>query len=378
MRTAPLLAGLLLAACKDPPPPAAVADDLRVETYAATTADGELAIPVEVEEGDVFQVVVHADTEDYAFGRYDLFDPSGDPAYRGEVWATRDEVLTGAVWTFSWASTLGWPVREQDGPLAPGTWSVVVRTATGEAGGFRFTDDPVDVNVTISRRNREDLSKGALHLRVAYTGGLEEDAEVVRTTEAAAERVAALYADVGIAVTATYTTLDADAAFVNDQRPIAGVAELAGAADPRAIVVLVGDEFDVNGMLGLTYTAPGPFAVETGTAAVRVGWLELAGADAAMSERELSTYGTVMAHEVGHYLGLPHPVESTYDTWDALEDTVECTEEAACDAVFLDNLMSWAADCAGSLDVDCVQNERLTPDQFGVMQRYVGVTGGAP
>ena len=42
-------------------------------------------------------------------------------------------------------------------------------------------------------------------------------------------------------------------------------------------------------------------------------------------------FGETMAHEIGHYMGLYHPVEASYNYWDALEDTVECGTWNACE-----------------------------------------------
>ena len=80
--------------------------------------------------------------------------------------------------------------------------------------------------------------------------------------------------------------------------------------------------------------------------------------------------GETMAHEAGHYLGLFHPVETSYALWDALDDTPECDDSAACAAALGTNLMFPYPVCAFS---ECEEQGLLTPKQVGVMHRYVGV-----
>ena len=63
-----------------------------------------------------------------------------------------------------------------------------------------------------------------------------------------------------------------------------------------------------------------------------VSWLEGAGYDGQFNAEEIQMLGETMAHEIGHYMGLYHPVEASYNYWDALEDTEECGTWNACEA----------------------------------------------
>jgi hypothetical protein len=73
-----------------------------------------------------------------------------------------------------------------------------------------------------------------------------------------------------------------------------------------------------------------------------------------------------MAHEVGHFQGLMHPVESSYETWDALGDTPECGGPNACERDVGNNLMF------PYTVLGIGPQEELTPDQTGVIMHYVG------
>ena len=84
-----------------------------------------------------------------------------------------------------------------------------------------------------------------------------------------------------------------------------------------------------------------------------------------LSPRELMA---VLAHEIGHYMGLYHPVEASYNYWDALEDTVECGTWNACETQLGNNLMFPYPICYGA----CELQTEITSDQMGVLQRYTG------
>jgi len=81
--------------------------------------------------------------------------------------------------------------------------------------------------------------------------------------------------------------------------------------------------------------------------------------------------GETMAHEGGHYLGLFHPVEFSYDDWDAISDTPECASETDCDETLGTNLMYPYPVC-DYYYTSCVKQDQLTDGQTGVWQRYIG------
>lgn len=78
-----------------------------------------------------------------------------------------------------------------------------------------------------------------------------------------------------------------------------------------------------------------------------------------------------IAHEVGHYLGLFHPVEDGFTYWDYLDDTEECTNRTNCEDVLGTNLMFPYPICA--VYNACDPQDQLSAKQVGVIQHYVGV-----
>ena len=145
------------------------------------------------------------------------------------------------------------------------------------------------------------------------------------------------------------------------------VADAAGQAE--AITVLVGESLEgSSGGLGVSGGIPGAIAASP-RGVVVLSWLAAAGADAAFNEAELNVFGETMAHEVGHYLGLFHPVEKDYQQWDALEDTVECETESACDQQLGRNFMFPYPICTNS---GCESQRMISDDQRGVLHRFTG------
>ena len=146
--------------------------------------------------------------------------------------------------------------------------------------------------------------------------------------------------------------------------------QAASEGDGTQVIVIVGETID-GGLdyLGVSGNIPGTL-VSTGRTGTVVSWLSNAGADAEFDPVEIQIYGETLAHEVGHYVGLFHPVETTYDLWDALDDTEKCAGDNQCETALGANLMfPWpVCDFSG-----CVSQDQLTPDQQGVMHRYTGV-----
>jgi hypothetical protein len=126
---------------------------------------------------------------------------------------------------------------------------------------------------------------------------------------------------------------------------------------------------DADYLYGEAGGIPGPFAAQP-HAAVFVSWLANAGGDAAFDDEDILLFGETMAHEMGHYLGLFHPVEDGWDAWDAVADTPDCSAIGECEDALGDNLMFPYPVCGARA---CVRQSALTEIQGGVVQGYIGV-----
>lgn len=340
---------------------------LDVSNWSGTSdQDGYVQIPVEVGSGvRSFQVIPSRD-DDYVTVDY-IYAPNGNAVFDWEDWWDSNESLTEAIYPYSNMATMNWPIREEDPALTEGTYEVWV-AAVDSQGRY---DSNMDVSATILQRRDSNFNQGSLHVAIAYAGGLESDTEVSSGVEAAVDYWAQLYDSYGVAMTVEYTTIDIDSDLEAPDRGSPEYKALYSSLSERSVVVIVGEL--INGdqwLYGQAAGIPGPFAA-TEISVVAVSWLVNAGSNGVFSEEEIYLFGETMAHEVGHYLGMYHPVESSYNYWDALSDTPECTSMNNCESQMGDNLMFPYPICYSMSN--CERQGELTDGQIGIVQRYVGV-----
>lgn len=338
------------------------------ETFTATSdRDGYVEIPVEIEAGEVFQVVVEGRrslySTDYALA------PDGGAAFDWEDWYDAYESLTGALYPTQGQTSFDWPVRASDGPLEAGEWTVKVATLNNN-----YEYDPgVDVDVTVLVRPEPDPAAGTLRTVVAYAGDLSSDAAVVAGVEAAVAWWQEIYAAIGIDLQVTYTDIALDPALGWADDGEEEIEALLAGQDGMATLLVVGDEIAGDDWLyGMAAAIPGAYSA-TPRSVVYLSWLVHAGANGELSEGEVLQMGETMAHETGHYLGLFHPVEDGgTDEWvwiDALDDTADCGSWQTCEDQLGANLMFPYPVCTSR----CVRQSELTAEQGVVANQWVGV-----
>lgn len=179
----------------------------------------------------------------------------------------------------------------------------------------------------------------------------------------------ALLGQAGLRVTAVFRNLDESTVeefrFIRSQadaRNLAARGPLPPAVDPLSINVFLVEDFVDNrdSILGQSMGIPGPAGVHGTTAS---GVIVAAG-NMYSGRYDPSFVGKVLAHELGHYMGLFHTTESSGLSFDPLLDTHEChrdsTEFAFGTCPDRDNLM-WPFALPDS--------ELLTRDQAWVLAR---------
>lgn len=265
-------------------------------------------------------------------------------------------------------TAFNWPIREVDGPLDDGLYTVDL--GTYDTAAEPHVQGDVPVALTLHKNHAVGFSGGTVHALIVYADGLGDDPVVTNGTEAAVEVWRTLWAAFGITLDEEFVTSTIDPAL---PWPGTGGPEMENAAsqgDGTQVIVIVGETIDGGTKyLGASGNIPGTLVPtqRTGTA---VSWLANAGPNGVFDDVEIQIYGETLAHEVGHYVGLFHPVETTYDLWDALDDTEKCTSESQCEDDLGANLMYPWPVCGA---FDCVSQDQLTPQQQGVMHRYSGV-----
>ncbi len=347
----------------------APAETLRVETQQVTSnGRGILEVDFEVQEGERFQVVQSGDRNNGVYFTEELIDPDGNTVLTWEDWTGSEYSLTSAVYGAEFANTLNWPVREEDGPVAAGVWTLVGDTL--DASYRQEADQDVEVTIFYRKDLAEDV--GTVHSIIAYCEGVREDEEVVLGVEAAVAYWTELYASWGITLTTEYADIAVDPSLPDTYLGVDEYKELLEQQVDYPLLMVIGEEIAGDAYIyGEAGGIPGPM-LATEISAVELSWLAHAGQNGKFSDEEVLLMGETMAHETGHFLGLFHPAEyPNWDYWDALDDTEECTSYSDCEDDLGDNLMFPYPVCTSI--VDCLRQDRLSDQQVGILQRYVGV-----
>lgn len=331
--------------------------------YGATqvvTTNRQGFATVEVEVDGYRSVLLQADpVDDVAIAAWSVLDERGDEAWSLDAWSG-DEIWGGAAVPDA-RTVINFPSRAADGPIVDGTWTfefVVI-----DAAGYGVPG--AEVNVEAFFKEDPDLTSSCLPVRVVYARD-RDDADTRAAVLGALARFMEVYAAVGISVI-PFEELSSNLP-PDVPRPGDGDARYTDLSRAGAVTLVVGDTVDGSmDILGQAGGIPGAVAVGPQSVVAIAAALH-AGANGRFNEAEIATMGETMAHEVGHYLGLVHPVQ--YDdalnvvAFDAIDDTRTCSDVDECDQRLGQNLM---------YPYSGRSQYELTEAQTGVMHRYVGV-----
>ncbi|MFK7931363.1 MAG: hypothetical protein AB8H79_24495 [Myxococcota bacterium] len=277
-----------------------------------------------------------------------------------------DEMPSGGVVNQS-INHFNWPIDAGDAAISGESVTVVygvVRSDNTFAPGAEIAIDGL-------LSPDPDFSSSTLTVNLHWAGGIDEDPEIKLAVEAAVTEMKRIYEASNVVVEVTYQTFDGGAL----PRPGFGSPdtweELSRSTDNRAVDVVVVDTIagSESSILGAAGSIPGGL-LATAKSGVILSASANAGPDLIYSESEILLLGGTMAHELGHMLGLFHPVETSYERWDALDDTEKCQNAGGCQGTLGFNLMYPTALCTSSA---CNVQDELTEGQVGVVQRYTGV-----
>ena len=350
-----------------PAPTEGEQDGLRTLHNAWTSDDGGfVTFSFEVGAETSMLITLDPDSPYLAYVK-NVYGPDGSVVVDGEAAALGDESLVGGVYTDVVAS-LAWPLLSEDS-LTPGTWSVEVGVT--DADGYYVSDANVAFDAQL--KTDADLSSGTMGADIIYVGPVIDDtAARIAIEEAVENHWAPIYGDIGINLVAEYWELDGPSTMSapgnGNATEYVAIGEQTSFRNVNVVVVE-----DIDSSLGSLYGIAGgiPGAlVATESSGVAVSVLTNAGPDLVFSAEDVRLLGETMAHETGHFTGLSHPVESTMDHWDGLDDTPDCGSTNECESVLGSNLMFPYPVCAGD---SCEPQPDLTNRQGGLTNRYVAV-----
>ncbi|MGC6493525.1 MAG: hypothetical protein ACON5B_11860 [Myxococcota bacterium] len=291
--------------------------------------------------------------------------PDGREVFRASDWWEADRTRTNAGFSSS-VPTLNWPITEADGPLQRGRWVIDVQAESG--------DTPLPTEVTLKRD--PDLTSGDLSVMIHIAADLQGNPSFLAGLDVAIQGWRDIYWAAGITLSVDTTIYTGPAILAPPLFGDEDFYDTLSATTPRGVVnVVVASAFEATaGIYGISGGIPGPVTASR-KSAVAISALEAMGADGALSAIDTRILSETLAHEVGHYLGLFHPVETTFDLFDDLDDTPECASESGCTASLGTNMMYPTPTC---LSNPCTSDRLLsqdetTPHQRGVMHRFVGV-----
>jgi len=332
-------------------------------TQGLVTTNGTAVLSIEVDASMTSFLVTGVASELLAIDS--IRDGDGETILQWDDWYTQPTYLTAAVWPLATDLALNWPVRAEDVPLSPGIWEVEFSSVSTKGVYL----DGVKIEATTQAKSDADLTGGTVKVVIAYAEGVDEDVEVVSAVEDAVERWREVWGPVGLSVSERYATTDipANLPYVGDGH--SDFEDLSDQVGSDEVLVIVGETIRSEEVYyGVSGNIPGSL-ISTPRSAVTIGWLANSGLDGSFSPDDIRLMGETMAHEVSHYAGLFHPVETTFELWDAVSDTVNCEDQLSCEHHLGDNLMFPYPVCS---TFSCTPQDQLTEIQAGIAHRYTG------
>jgi hypothetical protein len=361
------LAGLLLAGCDDgalPGDSGSAPDGMFASSTVADKASssGKLVVDVDVDaDMSAFLVTGIAGDEDARLALVSITDPAGEIVVRSGDWLFSPETLTGSFYASNQVVAAQWPIRQEDGPLVPGTWKVQLSS----------TEDGADIDVTTMTKADPDFQSGVVDVQIVWCDGVDQEPGVADAVGVAVERWRTVWADRGLTLNESYVNSDIDPDLEFFTAGSLGILNSAQNGNGHAIQVVIGDLIaGQRSLYGVSAGIPGSIAPSEQTF-VLISWLTHAGVDGEFdSYEEKRILGETMAHETGHFMGLAHPVEVYWGQYDALGDTDECSSQNSCIGSLGDNLMFPFPVCYGYA-TGCTAQGKITGNQERVLQQYL-------
>ena len=227
----------------------------------------------------------------------------------------------------------------------------------------------------------QDLNSGKLRVNIFRVGNLATSDEISPVIESALEVTKSIYkSQAGIELITNFFNTDGPSVLTDPGLGSEFYMNHASSVPMPAVNVFIGNFVEqgplTSSILGLAPGIPGP-PMPSPRSAVAVSLLISAGPDGDFSKDDTRILGQTIAHEIGHYLGLYHPVEistSKVSVEDPLSDTATCELFTQCmfETDLPHNLM-FPTPVADYEKGGTIPQDTLTPQQRGVLNRYISV-----
>ena len=293
---------------------------------------------------------------------YEVVSPNGDIVFSANDWYSTNQMLTEAIYTSQTGErAFNWPVRSIDQPLYEGEWDFAF-----------FTNDPSSTPAQIDIMIKQDaqLYSGTLNVMIAHTNDMNYVQDYDTVLDDAITIWRNIYAVHGISLNIEFFGSNMSGDIPSPFEGSIDYYSLNGQGNEQDILVVIGENIQgVSEQFGVAGSIPGT-TTRHQIGAIAISWLYAAGPDGEFDSIDKQLLGETLAHEVGHYLGLPHVVEQNWARFDALSDTPTCSSVHNCESLFETNLMFPYPICDTQ---SCTPQTTISTDQVGVMHRYVGV-----
>lgn len=335
-----------------------------LETRTNSQRNGTARVEIEVLPGETEVLVTAEVPEGYRTHVRAVYDPNEQVVFQAFDWTGTEYSKTNAGYV-SPTVTLNWPVSEDDDELLPGPYTFEFGVVDeGEA----YQSQPVFFDALL--KADDEFDEGDLRIDIVFIDGLEDDDDLRDTVDTAIGIWEGLYGGIGIDIDVEQFAYDESSLAPPAFGDAEAYTDLATVTRFRAVNVVLAPSIEsYEQIFGIAGDIPGPL-IATGRSAVLINASLSAGADGRFSAEETRLLAETMAHEVGHFLGLFHPVETSWEQWDVLDDTDECETELECVRDLGNNLMFPFPVCAG---FTCTPQNDITDAQADVAHRYVGV-----
>ncbi|TVQ91427.1 MAG: hypothetical protein EA397_10260 [Deltaproteobacteria bacterium] len=295
-----------------------------------------------------------------------VLDEEGTPLRRFLSDLEVNEWRTGAVADQA-LNHLNWPISDAE----PEIRGEEIRVMLGAVDASRNLAPSVQLRLDVLQSDDSNFTSGTLGVNLIFAGDIADDDEMVDAFEEAGERLRAIFDPIELEIELSTSTWPEGTL----PRPGFGApqtwTDLTESTDNLAIDVVV--VYEIAGassdILGAAGSIPGGL-LSSEKSGIILSATANAGPDLRFSDPEIDLLAATLGHELGHMVGLFHPVELSYDRWDALEDTPRCTSASTCQNLLGSNLMYPAALCSVN---GCLTQHDITPNQASLIHRYTGV-----